>query len=496
MNTVLGPRLTSGLLLLLCALASLAGAALAVDAFARTTEPFALGSLRVAVAPARTGEVDIYVPIVDWGVRAAPFEAPVAVRLQFRSLDRDAAREALRSGTAAETTLAELRSDLGDVIRGALLQAAGLAFAGGLVGGFLGGGVAAGLLHRRRWFAYGAAVGVMVPLAVSAVSYAGLRHVDYDAFRQSTFYAHGSELPRLLSFSEQILDAGEAYTQSYEQALAGLANLVSFASRPPEATPAAGSAVVASDLHLNTLVLPALKEHARGKTLFFVGDFTLLGTAYERDLAAEVGRLGERVVAVSGNHDSRPFMTELARSGVIVLTREGRLRADGTLSGRPVIMIDGLRVAGFDDPLERASEAVEEHLLELDDDEFTEAAETLIAWFRALPERPDLVLVHQHGLAHALLDELESGAGPPVLILTGHDHEQHVEQSDANVLVDGGTVGAGGPFAIGVVPVGLAELILTEDGRLDAVDLVEVEPLSGEGTAKRVSIPVAADSAE
>jgi predicted phosphodiesterase len=461
-----------------------------VSAFAHTVEPFALGSLRVAVTPAASGEVDVYVPIVDWGVRAAAFEAPVSVRLQFRSLDREAARASLRSGTAAEATLDSLRRDLSDVTRRALVRAAGLALAGGLLGGFLAGGLAAGLLHRRRWFAYGAALGLAVPLAVAVLAYSGLRRVDYDAFRQPTFYAHGSELPRLVSFSEQILDAGESYTRSYEQALAGLANLVAFASEPPKLTPPTGSAVVASDLHLNTLVLPALEEHARGQTLFFVGDFTLLGSEHERALAAQVARLGKNVVAVSGNHDSRPFMTELARAGAVVLTRNGRLRGDGRVDGRPIAEVDGLTVAAFDDPLERSTAAVESHVLELDDDGFARAAGELVAWFRALAQRPDVVLVHQHGLAHELLDALAEEGGPPVLVLTGHDHEQHIEQEGANVLVDGGTVGAGGPFAIGVVPVGFAELIFAEEGRLGAVDLIEVEPLTGEGTARRVAIPL------
>jgi hypothetical protein len=56
------------------------------------------------------------------------------------------------------------------------------------------------------------------------------------------------------------------------------------------------------------------------------------------------------------------------------------------------------------------------------------------------------------------------------------------------VLVDGGTVGAGGALAVGVQPAGFAELRLTADGALEAVDLIEVEPTSGAATARRVVI--------
>jgi hypothetical protein len=57
--------------------------------------------------------------------------------------------------------------------------------------------------------------------------------------------------------------------------------------------------------------------------------------------------------------------------------------------------------------------------------------------------------------------------------------------------VDGGTVGAGGPFAIGVQTVGLAEVHFSEVGEPLAVDLIEVEPLSGNARASRITLDVA-----
>jgi predicted phosphodiesterase len=469
-----------------CAAAALAGSDLAVRAFASRIEPFALGTVRVEVEPARSGAVDVYVPIVDWGVRAEPFEAPLVVQLRFASLDREAARRTLRSGRAAEATLAELRSDLAEIGRRTLLRAALLAIAGGVVGGLLGGGLVGALRHRRRWLAYGAAIGAVVPGLVAGYSLLQVRALDYDAFQSPELYAHGRELPRLLSLSEQLLTARESYTRSYEQALAGLANLVAFASAPAPATGSARSVLVASDLHSNPLVLPVLEAYSTGKPVFFVGDFTLLGTSYERRLAAEVARSGDPVVAVSGNHDSRPFMLALVDEGVVVLHRDGRLRPDGSTGASPVVEVAGLRVAGYDDPLEGEGETIAGRPLELRGDAFDEEAEAFVAWFGRLEPRPDAVLVHQHGLAHALLDSLAEERGAPLLILTGHDHHQHVEQRGSTLLVDGGTVGAGGAFAIGEQRVGFVELRLTDDDRVQAVDLIEVEPLSGEATARRI----------
>ena len=442
-------RLTYAVLVLAVAALSLLGSALAVIAFSTSTQTFTLGTVGVTVVPALDGRVDVYVPIVDWGVRAEPYEAPIAIELRFRALDREAAVATLRSGTVARASLRSTRDEVVALAKRALERAAVLGFAGGIIGGTLGGALVGAALHRRHWLAYGAAVGTAVPLVAGTALFFSLRGLDYSEFQQPTFYAHGRELPRLLTFSEQLLTAGESYTESYEQALAGLANLVAFASEGAPARPVTRSAIVASDLHANALVFPVLNGYAEGKTVFMPGDFTLLGTRPESRLVRGISRLGRRVVAVSGNHDSRPFMRDLARAGVVVLTRNGRLRPDGAVDGRRVVEIDGLTVAGYDDPLERTSRSIGSHPLEL---------------------RPD---------------ELAEDSGAPVLILTGHDHTQHLEQSGAGVLVDGGTVGAGGPFAIGVQPAGFADLHFTDQNEVEVVDLIEVEPLSGEARATR-----------
>jgi predicted phosphodiesterase len=474
-------------LALVCAGCALGGAYVTVRAFAGTVEPLTLGTVRVEAVPAVDGRVDVYVPIVDWGVRASPYGAPVAIELRFRSLDREEARATLEVGGATEENLAFIRSELAQIGRDALRRSALLAFGGGIGGGLLGGAVIGAALHRRRWLLYGAATGVLVPLAFVGVVLASLRSVDYSAFERPTFYAHGSELPRLLEFSEQLLTASERYTESYEQVLAGLANLVALASegRPPGTSTT--SVMLASDLHANTLVLPVVEGYAEGKIVFWAGDFTLRGTEPESELVPLIRRVGRQVVAVSGNHDSRPFMLDLTRAGVLVLTRTGRLLPDGSTDGRPVIEVGGLSVAGYDDPLEGRNEGVDDRPLELGD-AFEAASQEFVAWFERLPDEPDIVLVHQHGLAHALLEHLAQAEADdtPLLILTGHDHSQHLEQDEGGVLVDGGTVGAGGPFEIGVQAAGFAEIHFTASGDAQAVDLIEVEPISGNAQARRV----------
>jgi predicted phosphodiesterase len=459
----------------LCVALALAGSVVALEAAAPESREVTLGTVDVNIAPARSGEVDVYVPVVDWGVRAEPYTAPVAVELEFRSLDRNAALAALRSGGSANASLTGLEGELRDAVADGLRRAAAFALLGGVVGGLLGGAVIA-VFTRRRWLLLGPAAGLAVSFVAVALVGAGVSRFDYGALREPTFYAHGDELPRLLEFSERVLAAGQGYEDSYGDAV----------ERTEERTPIDRAVVVASDLHSNSLVLPALEGFTGGKPVFLVGDLTQRGTRYETGIVPGLARLGSPVVAVSGNHDSRALMLAAARRGVLVLTRSGRLLADGTTDGEPVASVAGLRVAGWDDPAESAAGTFEGHLLELKEQALVDAERQFLEWFDALPERPDVVLVHRHGLAHALLAKLAAEGGEPVLALTGHDHRQHVESEGAHVLVDGGTVGAGGAFGVAEDPSGFALVHLDAEERARAVDLVEVEPASGAASAHRV----------
>ncbi|HXV33230.1 MAG TPA: metallophosphoesterase [Gaiellaceae bacterium] len=483
---------------LLCVALALAGSVVALRAAAPASTAVTLGTVDVKVVPARSGEVDVYVPVVDWGVRAEPFSAPLAVGLEFRSLDRDAALAALRTGGSADASLAGLEGELHDAVAGGLRRAGALALLGGAVGGLLGGAVIA-VFTRRRWLLLGPAAGLAVTFAAVVLTGVGVSRFDYAALREPTFYAHGQELPRLLEFSERVLAAGEGYDDSYGEAVEGLTRLIAVAGERAAQPPHIDRAiVVASDLHSNSLVLPALEGFTSGKPVFLVGDLTQRGTGYEAGILPGIARLGSPVVAVSGNHDSRPLMLAAARRGVVVLTRSGRLRADGTTDGRAVVSVAGLRVAGWDDPAESAAGTLEGKLLELKEQALLDARQQLLDWFAALPERPDVVLVHRHSLAHDLLASLAAEGGKPVLVLTGHDHDQHVETEGAHVLVDGGSVGAGGAFGVGEEHSGFALVHLDADDRARAVDLVEVEPASGAASAHRVVLtppdPAGADA--
>ena len=452
-----------------------------------------LGRVSVRVTPAAHGQVEAYVPLADWGVRVHAFRAPMKLHVEPRTADRDAIQ---RAAGGERRLLAGAEDDLHAAVRRTVLRTMRFALGGAaLLAAMLGLGLAAGGVRRRAVLAGG-------PLAVLAFAAAacGLTlwraqaTFDVGALERPTYYARGAELVQLLDAAENARRAGDAYTSKVQGAVRGFATLLADpgAGRVEGARPA----LLASDLHDNRLVLDSLRQYAAGKPVFFVGDFGNTGSRAEaRLLAGHVARLGRRVVAVSGNHDSSAFMRSLARHGVAVLTRDGLLRADGG-HGAQDVEVAGLRVAGFDDPQEwHGSDPDNPQRIfsfsELPDPAraVERARRRLLAWYDGLRRRPDVVLVHQNGLAQWLARTLhERGGERPLTILTGHDHLQHVTSYGAVTVVDAGTVGASGLYGVGRDSVGLGDLHFAAGGSLQAADLIAVEPVSGAAQARRVVI--------
>jgi len=458
-----------------------------------------LGDVRVQVVPALHGHVDGFIPLADWGVRADAFDAPLRISVEPRGLNRPAL---LRAVDGDRGVIAAAETDLRAAARRSLLRALACGILAAVVlAAFASCALAAGGLRERTLL-----LGLPALAAALAAALGGgalwqvERSFRLEAFQQPTFYARGAEMQQLLGAAEKARRSGQRYGTQIEGTLSSFASLLADASAPR--VDGGRRALVASDLHANTLALEPLRRLAAGQPLFVAGDFGHDGNPAEvRMLADRVARLSRRVVAVSGNHDSSTLMRRLAARGVLVLTERGRLRPDGSTAGPVVVEVDGLQVAGFSDPLEwrgrnphapgrvfsfseRPHGAAEERA----------ARERLIAWFSALRRRPDVLLVHQNGLAQALARRLAAdGYAEPLTIVSGHDHRQHVDRYGSVTVVDGGTAGAGGVLAAGSESIGVAELhFARRSPRLRAVDLVQVEPFSGAARARREILDEAA----
>ena len=459
----------------------------------------AIADIRLRIQASWHGQVDAYVPLADWGIRANAFSGPLTVRVEPRGVDRQAL---LRAAAGDREVLERAEADARDAATTAVTRAVVFSGLGVLAASVLAALLRAALARNRPVPMRSVALwaGATIVIGALAIALAVLRMTtsfDTNAFAQPKFYARGAELSQLLQVSEKVEETSQGYSNSVQRTLAGYAALLSAGGNIDVDAADESPAVLVSDLHGNTLALDALERLFRDRPVFFAGDLGQSGTQAEANLFTHrLATVGKPVVAVSGNHDSRLIMRDLAAEGAIVLTDTGRLNEDGSTDGKPVQRIENMKVAGWQDPLEYRGPNPGDpdrvfSFSELPDGDTRYAAAQvgIVRWFDSLPERPDVVMVHTNGLAQHLARTLLSrGPQPKLLILTGHDHRQHVDLYGNDItVVDAGTGGAGGVFGVGTQSVGVATIQLP-DGRPPprAIDLINVDPVNGNAQADRV----------
>jgi hypothetical protein len=109
--------------------------------------------------------------------------------------------------------------------------------------------------------------------------------------------------------------------------------------------------------------------------------------------------------------------------------------------------------------------------------------------------RVDVVMVHEPGLAAKGIEMLRRDPpSHPIVILVGHTHRAAIEIDRNFSVINGGTVGAGGPANLGEgAKIGVARMLYANgDGGFQplAADLVEIDPGNGAATARRYRLDV------
>jgi predicted phosphodiesterase len=463
-------------------LATLAGSAAALATFS-VERRLDVGTVRLSIDPGHQGALDLYVPLVDWGVRFPVVRLPARINVDVRSIDRRAVVRLADAGRlTAGTVRAQARDALASYLRLVILICvlAGLAF-GALVALAVRGGAGPPLrFSLPTTLVTALAAGVALALLLPPRS-----NVD-----SPQYYANGPEVPTALRALEAFGASARTLDEEIDEQLVGIAR---FVSAPAGRQPLDGGLprlTVAADLHNNVIALPALERAARGGLLLFPGDLTDRGSPVEQTLVLRVARAGSRLVFVSGNHDSDVLERKLARTGAVVLTRSGRLRGDGTTDGVVVQHVAGLRIAGYDDPLKRLAR-----------DRYRDNGATyapaeqarFAAWLAPLVGHVDIVLVHAPALARTALERLRATPPEaPLLLLEGHTHKQSSEQDGPVTVLNPGSVGGGGTGNLKEAggDIALARVVYT---RLPtflprAADLVQIDPSDGEAQARRVRL--------
>lgn len=482
---------------LIVAVCGLAGAWAAPRVTGPVTYDTDLAALQfqLAVSPPDERGVNLFVPVANWGLRAPVFGAPVKVSVEPRAINREAVVRTVTGSGAAEVAL--LREDIDRTLRRLVIRTTLATLTGALAGGLLAALLwhALGVRGRRLLLAPAAALGLVVVILGGLGGWAAATWSPEHLERPS-YFASGVELERILDQADALRRSGEKYSDRVDTSIRSIAGLLNDRSTGGSSTGALGGGgsasaetervVLASDIHNNLLTLPTVRRYSEGHPTILDGDFTINGGKIESLLLKSIARLGNPVVAVSGNHDSPGIMQTLEKQGVTVLDH-----SDG------VETIAGLKMAGFEDPLEFVGTSFPSGLrtgLSFGDianghERYLQAVQQRWQWWQALPERPDVLILHQEAIGRALANliwKAEPG-GAPLTILVAHTHVQRMDRYGPITTVNSGTAGAGGLFGIGSQSVGLALMDFDKQtGALIATDLVQMTPSTSAARAQRV----------
>jgi predicted phosphodiesterase len=458
--------------------ATVVGAYGALETYTQTRN-LSVGQIQISIDPGHKGALDLYVPLVDWGVRFEDaIRLPVRLHVDLRTLDRGAVAKVANGGSL---DLQDVRNEARDAIASYLMNLIAITLAAALALGLL---VAFAIRHHwspRLRYTAGAAIATTVLIAAAMVILLPPRgEID-----EPTYYAFGPDIPRALEAVETVQRSTRQLDQELDAQLVGLARLV---TRPSDRTPLTDrpTITVASDLHNNFFALPVLERAVGEGPLFFAGDLTDRGSPLEARLVSRVVGLGHPLVFVSGNHDSDSLEIDLARRGAIVLTENGRLNPDGS-HGDVIQDVDGLRVAGYSDPFERR--AGEDFKDRFEPELTTDQTDAFTKWLQPLIGKVDVVMVHEPGLIEPALATLQDDPPTrPIVFVVGHTHKADLQHYPGVTVLNGGSVGAGGTGNLTeLTHMGIARLIFTSEPEFQplAADLVEIDPGDGSATARR-----------
>jgi predicted phosphodiesterase len=436
-------------------LVGIAGAAIALQAFAKTTVD--AGPFQVQLeADFGRSVTDISLPPLG-RLRADTHGAPLHLRASLKEVDVEELQQELRGGI--DLVAGEVEQNI--------LDAAGR-FAGFVVLVGVAGAAALGLVaFRDRWISVLRATLAGLLAVVLSVGFTAIGF-DASAFQAPSYTGSLRLVPQLFGPVQGAIERVGYFRDELRRVVAGAARAYAAVESNPLGRGDEIRVLHISDIHLSTLGFGFAHELARSFDVDMVidtGDTTSFGARNEEFILPEITRFELPYVWVRGNHDSAAFQDAVARlDGTVVL--------DGQTAE-----VDGFTIYGLGHPYfneQRGTPVGDEDVVAL----VEAAAERVAADVSALPEPPDIVLVHDDRMAAGV-------AGTVPLVLSGHFHDNRDEVIDGTLFLRVGSTGGASPTgftAEGDVPFSAEVLYFREgDGGMHLVawDVVTQFPETG-----------------
>src|SRR3954451_979667 len=219
-------KLRPALAIALVMTAAIGGGLAAMTAF-REDKRLSVSTVTLSTTPFHRGALDVYVPLVDWGVRFRSMRFPARVHVDVRSVNRKAAS---RIAGGADVDVRDLRKEadhaIASYLRGLLALVLGASLVAGLAAAFA---LRSRAGPRLRWL-------VLTGVATSIVGVVVLVMTlpPRGQLGEPEYYANGGDIPRALKVVEAAASSSRVLDEEVNGQLVGLARLVVAAGeRPP-----------------------------------------------------------------------------------------------------------------------------------------------------------------------------------------------------------------------------------------------------------------------
>lgn len=408
-------------------------------------------------------EFEIHLEIFDHGltqiqippvgtVSAHTHSTPFKFGIVLRNIDTELLQNLLEETPEQQDLIRRVNAEMSRVVRWFVARLLLLSAVGGIAGIFL--------LRpaSRATYVRGALSGIVM----MAVFLAGTYYTyDLERFKNPQYEGVLKAAPWVVGMVQEAMARISTLGAEMQVMAGNLYRLYESIDKLEPVGVAEGTLKVlhVSDIHNNPAAYDFVEKISRSFGIDLIidtGDLSDFGTPLEAQLTKRIRLIEVPYVFTAGNHDSPEIIKALKRlKNVVVL--DGEVRE-----------VAGLRIAGIADPSSRSAaitpppgESVENYIQQLE------------KVFSQSPTRPDLLAVHNPGIARAFV-------GRVPVILHGHDHRYSLEVIDGTVVVDAGTTGAAGVRGLQTtneVPYSVVMLYFspgTDGWRLVATDTIRV----------------------
>jgi len=376
------------------------------------------GKVEIGLRPQLRGTTVVSIPPFG-SIEAATHLSPVEVVLSPTSVDTYSAQVLVESRPTQDALVANLRADLIEALRKYALRL--------LIGGLVAGALVAAIARVRSAGELAIALGtaVIAPLGLYLGAFAGY---DPEAFRQPTLTGAISRSPELLGPVQQFGQRFGALRTELDEIGGITFQLYQLLAEQDPIPTDAIRVLHISDLHLNPVgydVAQLVAERFDVEAVIDSGDATAEGSPLEVGFLDRIPGFRMPYLFIRGNHDSS--VTQEA-----VAAKPNARIVDGT-----VTEIGGLKIFGVGDPLFTPDKTVEQPTNDEQKSAKRAFSRTVEEQFKALEEKPDLVVVHDKLTASRLYGDVP-------LIIHGHEHKWSAGEEDGTRILGVGSTGAAG----------------------------------------------------